>query len=160
MNQITVRLYPNYLNNCDTSLLDSVLLGLLPKEGTISEGVMGCLTVLFFDENGGADDKRPPVLIPGFVDFAKKLLTNHPDFVYVTDLSDPFFENALLAVSGNISAIQTGDKGVIYASGGAFFKRAAEELERFEDFALNRTDCAEFSRVSHALELREYLHLI
>jgi len=160
MNQITISLYPHYLTNCDTSLLDAVLKGLLPRNGKISEGFMGCLGIEFFDESGTDIDERPPVLIPGFVDFARKLLSNHPDFVYVTDLSDPFFENALMAVSGNITAIQRGDQGVIYASGGAFFKRASEELERFEEFALKRTDCAEFSRVSHALDLREYLHLI
>ena len=159
MNQITVRLYPNYIRDCDTSILDAVLLGLLPKTGALPEQFLSCLAIEVLDEAGNEADSRPLVLIPGFVDFAKKLFSQHPHFVYVASIFDDFYRQAIIAVSGDITAVQTGANGMIFANGNAYLERAQEEVEKFFLIANERGDADEGVHLCHLADLKEYLLL-
>ena len=160
MNQITVRLYPNYIRDCDTSILDAVLLGLIPKSGALKEEFLSCLAVEVFDDSGNEVDSRPPVLIPGFVDFAKKLFSQHPHFVYVASIFDDFFRQAIIAVSGDVTAVQAGDNGTIFANGNAYFQRAQEEVEKFILIASERGAADDCVHLCHLEDLKAYLLLL
>lgn len=158
MSQITIRLYPFYITESDTSLVDAVLKGLFPPGKQISESILGSVAIEILDESGCELDQRPPVLIPGFVDFAKALLENHPAFGFVADIhGNDFYRYALLAASGDMTAVQTGEQGVIVAQGEPYIAVAMAELEKFKTFAITRTDTVEMTLECHLHDLTEYL---
>jgi hypothetical protein len=156
MSQISISLFPFYIPDCDTSLVDAVLQGLFLKDTPLPEGFMRTVGIEVLDEDQNPEE-RPLVLIPGFVDFARKLLTNHPNFGYVASISNEFYRQALLASAGDISAVQKGDNGVIYTKGEPYLALIAEEVAKFEAFARERSSSCQMTIECHCHDLTRYL---
>lgn len=155
-----ITLYPGSFTSPKlTHELEAILGGLQLTPGKVSEALMGSIRIDIYKENLRDIEEEPFLLMEGFVDFAKRFHQRFPDFVYFASLDNRFYLELVLALSGNISAVQKEDKGTIYANGHNYLRIIEEELSHFVQFAETRTDCAELSWEARHLDLQEYLHL-
>jgi len=123
---ILVKLRPYAIEAGETFLLDAALTGLRALGCT--EVSMSCLGVQIID----APDATPLILMPGFVDFAKKVHAAHPDLAFFADLSGDFYRSVIMALSGDLTAVQSGDQGKVYVKGDHYLTQAMNEVDRLE----------------------------
>ena len=124
---IAVSLHAYQIANADISLLSAVLTGLEVEATQHPELVLSCLSVSIVDPS---EPETPLILQPGFVAFAKALHAAHPNFPFFADLSDDFLRHYIMALSGNIKAVQSGTKGRIEINGIGWVTFAASSTDR------------------------------
>lgn len=156
--QIQVSVYKGEIETNETDLLDAVLRGLLNYPGKLSDAFLSSVAVVLVDDVTDKIDPMPFVLVPGFTDFARKLLEKYPDFCFVADVYESrFFHDMLLALSGNIATVQQGETGRIYASFEQYALLASAEVERFRAICVERTDIDPVSLEICESDLIDYL---
>lgn len=158
---INIALYPGAFAAGDFSPIDAVLEGLLLRPGKISESLMASVQITVVQENLEDVETGPFLLMEGFVDFAKKLHARFPDFVFFASTNNRFYLDFLIALSGDVSAVQTGSEGrLLVGDPIKFFDTVRSEVAHFEQFCAARCDCSEQVRGIHAAELTEYLSIV
>jgi hypothetical protein len=95
-------------------------------------------------------------LLPGFTAFAKKVLSTHLDFGFFADLDNSFYRSLVMAISGDLAAIQSGNKGTVFFSGDGFLPLAMAEVERVVHLGAKH-EIHETVMDIHADDLTEYL---
>lgn len=154
---ITIQLLQSELDNFHGSILRPVLEGILPKTGPLPEDHISCIAVEILDETGENVDSRPPMLIPGFVGFAKNLFDAFPDFIYVADIFHDFYRHAIIAASCDMTAVESGKNRTVFVDAEAYIQRAQAELRHFEQLCAERCDFSEVVYETHQIDLAEYL---
>ena len=121
---ITINIRASSIEDGEIFLLDSVLTGL--KTRGYTEVSLTCVAV----EVPDAPADTPLILLPGFVNFARKLHAAHPDYGFFADINNDFYRNVVLALSGDVAAIQSGDKGTVWVNGDSYILHMLSEVER------------------------------
>jgi hypothetical protein len=122
---IVIKIRATAIERGETFLMDAVLNGL--RATGYSEISLSCVAVEIID---GPQD-IPALLLPGFVDFAEKLLASHPDYGFFADLDNGFYRSLLMAQSGTITAVKKkGKTGRVLIDGDRYLFQAMSEVDR------------------------------
>lgn len=158
---INITLYPGSFAAHDFSPIDAVIEGLLLRPGQIPESLMASIEISVLKENLVEVETEPFLLMEGFVDFAKELHARFPDFVFFASTNNRFYLDLLIALSGDVSAVQSGGEGRLVVDNPIkLFELIQSEVAHFEQFCAARSDCSDQVRGTHAAELIEYLSIV
>jgi len=146
---IIVNIRPYEIEKGEAVLLDAVVSGL--RAGGYSDINQTCLAIEIID----GPENTPAILLPGFVGFAKKVLSTHQDFGFFADLNNSFYRSLVIASSGNLTAVQSEDKGTVFFNGEGFLPLAMAEVERVVQTGVRHGIHQAFMDM-HADDLTEY----
>ncbi len=119
---------------------------------TRPQTVLACLSVEVTDL---PDKSVPLVLLPGFVEFARKLRRFHGDFGFYAEIGS-FYRNYLFAIAGNVAAAQRGEQGSLAVDGSLYLPLVAAEVDSIYEMGVE-AGASKSLMEKHREEMSQYL---